>query len=260
MTLSVLRGPTYQPPRILVYGTEGIGKSTFAASAPRPIFVSTEDGLDAIACDRFPLAANYLAVMDSLSALASESHEYRTVVIDSLDWLERLIWDDVCREHGVDSIERVGGGYSRGYVFALKLWREVLAMLSRLRTARRMLVLLIAHAKCERVEDPECPAYDRHAPRLDKRAAALVCEWCDVVAFASRRIRVQIEDAPFGQHRGVAQPVGAEGGERILRCVGGPACLAKNRYGLPDVLPLSWDAFMVALKERMKKETEVENG
>lgn len=100
-------------PRLLVYGTEGIGKSTLASQAPKPIFVQTEDGLGEIACDKFPLATSVDDVLAALAELATADHIYQTVVIDSLDWLERLIWDTVCREHRVASIEKADGGYRR---------------------------------------------------------------------------------------------------------------------------------------------------
>ena len=112
---------------------------------------------------------------------------------------------------------------------------------------RNMLAILIAHAKVERFEDPENSAYDRYTPRLHKHAASLVSEWVDAVFFATRRYRVQKESAGFSGERGIASPIGADGGERILRTVGGPACVAKNRFNLPAELPLSWDAFMTAM-------------
>ena len=84
-------GRRHRPPRMLIYGTEGIGKSTLAAEAPNPIFVPTEDGLDQIECDSFPLAQSFDDVLAYLKTLAAEDHEYQTVVIDSADWLERLI-------------------------------------------------------------------------------------------------------------------------------------------------------------------------
>ena len=87
-----------KPPRILVYGTEGIGKSTFGSQAPKPIFIQTEDGLDEIDCDKFPLATTYDDVAGALGELRSQQHDYETVVIDSLDWLERLAWDKLCLE------------------------------------------------------------------------------------------------------------------------------------------------------------------
>jgi len=90
------RGRTPMPPRVLIYGTEGIGKSTFASQAPKPIFVQTEDGLGEIECDKFPLAQSFEEVQEALTSLHQEEHDYQTVVIDSLDWFERLSWDAVC--------------------------------------------------------------------------------------------------------------------------------------------------------------------
>ncbi|GIW80425.1 MAG: hypothetical protein KatS3mg105_2232 [Gemmatales bacterium] len=241
------RGRTPKPPRILVYGTEGVGKSTFASQTPKPIFIQTEDGLDEIDCDKFPLARGYDEVAAALSELGTEQHSYGTVVIDSLDWLERLIWDKLCAQYGVSSIEKVDGGYARGYTHALTLWREVIEQLNVLRNTRGMVVVLIAHCKVERFEDPESSPYDRYSPRLHKHAAALVSEWCDAVLFAARKFRTQSEDAGFGRKRTIAQPIGSGGGERLLRCVGGPGCVAKNRYGIAEELPLSWQAFVNAL-------------
>jgi hypothetical protein len=253
---AIQKGRTPKPPRLLVYGTEGIGKSSFAAQAPRPIFVQTEDGLDEIDCDKFPLATRYEEVVESLTALAAEDHPYESVVIDSLDWLERLIWDRVCRDANVTSIEKADGGYSKGYTHALTQWREVIDLLNGLRAAKNMVVLLIAHTKVEKFEDPESSPYDRYSPRLHKHAAALLCEWCDAVLFATRKIRTQSEDGGFGRKRTIAKAVGKDGGERVLRTVGGPSCVAKNRYGITDELPLDWAAFMAALSTQPNPTTE----
>ena len=243
----VERGQVVQPPRIIIYGTEGIGKTTFAASTPAPVFLPTEDGLGGVQCDHFPLAQSFEEIEQSLRDLLSEPHDYQTVVIDSADWLERLVWDAVCRQYGVESIEKADGGYGRGYMQALVLWRRIVAGLDALRRERGMLVLLTAHAKIERFEDPEANAYDRFVPRLHKYAAAMICEWADAVLFATRRIRTRTEQTGFNRQRTIASPLGRDGGERILRCVGGPACVAKNRFGMAEELPLSWEAFVAAM-------------
>jgi hypothetical protein len=256
----VQRGRTPRPPRLLVYGTEGIGKSTFAAGAPKPVFIQTEDGLDEIACDKFPLATTYDEVVAALTELRSEPHEYETVVIDSLDWLERMIWDKVCQESGAKSIEKADGGYAKGYTHALTYWREVVEQLNTLRNGRGMVVVLIAHAKVEKFEDPESSPYDRYSPRLHKHAAALISEWCDAVLFATRKVRTQTEDAGFGRKRTIAHALGKDGGERILRCVGGPSCIAKNRYGLTEDLPLSWAAFVAALANHQPNQGANQHG
>ena len=233
---SVTCGKQHQPPRIMIYGSEGVGKSTFSASAPNPIFIQTEDGLSEIATSKLPLCTSFDEVMLQLQAVRDEEHEYATVVVDSLDWLERLIWDRVCADYGVKSIEKADGGYGKGYTHALTYWRQVVKTLNEIRTRRNMAVILVAHAKVERFEDPEHPAYDRYTPRLHKAANSLVCEWVDAVLFATRRMRV---DSTTGK----AAPVGADGGERVLRTNGSPAYSAKNRYSLPTEMSLSWQAF-----------------
>ncbi|MCS7168088.1 MAG: ATP-binding protein [Gemmatales bacterium] len=243
----VQHGNTPKPPRILVYGTEGVGKTTLGSQTLRPIFIPSEDGLDQIAADKFPVATTYDDVLAALDELRTQSHDYETVVLDSLDWLERLIGDALCRQYGVSSIEKVNGGYACGYTHALSFWRELIDHLNALRHERSMMIFLITHSKVERFEDPESSPYDRYSPRLHKHAAALVCEWSDAVLFATRKFRTQSEDSGFGRKRTIAQPIGKDGGERILRCIAGPSCVAKNRFGLPEEIPLSWPALLAAL-------------
>lgn len=247
----IRRGKEPRAPKLVLYGPEGIGKSSTGAAAPNSIFIQTEDGAGELDCSKFPLARIFEEVIAYLTDLLNESHDFQTVVIDSLDWLERLIWDDLCRQYHVTSVEKVDGGYGRGYTHALTHWRQVLSLLDKLRD-RGLIVLCLAHAKIERFEDPEASAYDRYVPRLNKHACGLVCEWADGVLFATRKIRVQTEDAGFNRKRGMAFPLGKDGGERVLRTVGGPACLAKNRFSLPEELPLSWDALMAALTQSHK--------
>jgi hypothetical protein len=241
----IINGRQITPPRILLYGTEGIGKSTIAAKAERPIFVQTEDGLGQIDCERFALSTTYEDAVEKLRYVAQGEHPYQTVVIDSVDWLERLIWANVCRRNNSINIEKVGGGFAKGYAFALDEWKEIIDLLARCHS-RGMAVILLAHSKIERFEDPESPAYDRYSPRLHKHAQAMLTEWVDAVLFATRKMTVRTEGAGFNE-RGVAVPVGAAGGERIIRTVGSPACVAKNRYSMPPELPLAWDAIVASL-------------
>jgi len=232
-------GREFAPPRIFLAGTEGIGKSTFASKAPKPIFIPSEDGLKQIECDKFPVAKTYEQLKSYVTAIAAEKHAYRTIAIDTVDWAERLIWDQVCVDADKENIEEIG--YAKGYIFALTYWRELLALLDRCH-ANGMGVILLSHTKIEKYEDPEHPTYDRFSPRLHKHAQALLTEWVDAVLFA--KIKMTTKDASKGDDRKVAIPVGAGGGERIIKTVGSPTCVAKNRYNLPAEIPLSWDAFM----------------
>jgi hypothetical protein len=254
---NIRKGRKNSPPRIVLVGTEGIGKSTWAAKAPSPIIIPTEDGLDHIDCEKFTWEdgrrkkANTLQeVLEVLTGLASEPHTYQTLAIDSVDWLEKLILANVCRKMAKKNIEDIG--YAKGYIYALDDWREVLDLLTRCRT-RGMAIILIAHAKVERFEDPENPAYDRYTPRLHKHAQALLTEWADAVLFATRRMTTKREDKSDDTSRPLAIPVGANGGDRIIRTVGGPACIAKNRYDLPPEIPMDWNAFQAGLAAFMSK-------
>lgn len=248
MSLSELvqKGKSQRPPRILIHGGEGIGKSTFGASAPDPIFIQTEDGLDEIDAAKLPLAKSLGDVSDHLDMLIREAHDYKTVVIDSADWLERLIHDQVCRDSGVETIVKAAGGYGKGYEVALTYWREIVGKLDTLRNNRGMICILVAHSKVEKFEDPEAPTYDRYSPRLHKSSAALLCEWCDAVLFATRRYRTTTTEAN-GKARTTATAIGKDGGERVIRAYGGPTCVAKNRYRIASEIPLSWAAFVDAV-------------
>lgn len=234
MLESLIRGAHPGPRRLMCYGVPGIGKSTFAAQADHPVFIPTEDGLGEIDCHRFPIATTLAQVLDAIASLYQEAHAFRTVVIDSLDWLERLIWAEVCAKRCVPSIEDIP--YGKGYAFALSHWRDVLDGLTALRDERGMTIVLLAHAKVERFENPETESFDRYAPRLHKTANALVIEWCDEVLFANYKIFTKATDEGFNRTR--VQGVGT--GERILRTSERPAHIAKNRLGLPEELPLDW--------------------
>jgi len=234
--LSTLQKNSPKPPRIIMYGPPGVGKTTFAVSAPDPVVVQTEDGLGVLDATAFPLAKSYKEVIEALTALGTEKHEFKTVVINSLDWLENLIWNRVCEAHDVSSIEKLS--YGKGYVEALNYWREFFDYTTALRDHRDMTVIMTAHSQVVRVEDPEHDAYDAHTLKLHKRAAAVCEEFSDLIAYATLKTMVRKEDKGFGQQRNRAITTG----ERVMHLVGTPAYLAKNRYGLPDTLPLTWQA------------------
>lgn len=233
----VKSGRSPAPRRVLVYGTHGIGKSSFASCAPNPIFIQTEDGLGEINCAKFPLTTKFDEVMKALSELYTAAHPYRTLVVDSLDWLERLIWTDVCQKRSVESIEDIG--YAKGYVFSLTQWREFLDGLSALRNDKGITIVLIAHSRIERFENPETDPYDRFVPRLHRLASQLLQEWCDEVLFAAFKVYTRQTDEGFNRKR--THGIGT--GERIIRTVERPAHVAKNRLNLPEELPLDWNCY-----------------
>lgn len=228
------------PPRVVIHGDGGVGKSTFAASAFRPVFLPFEDGLDGIEVDAFPRLASYQDAVDAIATLASGEHQFGTVVVDSLDWLEPLVWAEVARAHNKTSIEEIP--YGKGYAEALPLWRKLLDGLNYLRETRSMAVVLIAHSQIKRFEAPDSEPFDRYEIKLHKGANAMVREWADVIGFAHHETAIKKDTNGFQTRaRGVST------GRRMLRVAETPACVAKNRYSLPDVIPLSWDALMQAM-------------
>ena len=243
--MQIIKGKQPGPPKILLYGTEGIGKSTFGAQTPNAVFIQTEDGLGEIDCERFPLARSYADVYNYIGELYTEEHPYQTIVIDSADWLEKLLWDKTCLSRGVKSIDDIG--YQKGYLFVLPLWRELLDGLDALRGQKNMMVVVLAHAKIEKFEDPLSKSYDRYAPRLHKHVMAMVSEWCSDILFAGYCYRIEKDGEGFNE-RNIAIPIGTD---RVLRTVGGPACLAKNRHNLPEELPFpqgnAWDVLSRAM-------------
>ena len=106
-----------KPPRLVIYGPGGIGKTSFAASMDKCVIVQSEDGIGKIECDHFPVAKTYEEFMNNLTSLLTEDHDFRVACIDSLDWLETLLWDHVCKENGWAQIDTPA--YGKGYVAAL---------------------------------------------------------------------------------------------------------------------------------------------
>jgi len=231
------------PPRILIYGPEGIGKTSWAVSAPKPIVIFTEEGRGALRVPHFPLARSFQDVLDMIAVLYSDPHDYQTVVLDSLDWLESLIWVHVARSGGHASIE--GFGYGKGYQYAVDRLRDILEGLDALRNQRQMMVVLTAHSQVRRFDDPTSEPYDRFSLKLDKKAAPVVTEWVDVLGFAAQEMIIKREDVGFNKKAARALSVGG----RVLYLSRCPAFDAKTRYPMPDVIPLKWEAFATALQQ-----------
>lgn len=242
ISLASLSRSVIKPPRIVIHGDPGIGKTTFGACAPAPVVIQTEDGLGTLDVPAFPLAKTYEEVMEALGALFQEGHEFSTLLIDSLDWFEPLVWDKTCRELGVQSIEQPG--YGKGYVEAQRWWKQFFDGITGLRDARNMTVVMTAHSQIVRVEDPLMPTFDRHDLKLHKRAAALAEEYADIILFATMQTRM-VKEAQAFQKEGRVRAV--TDGTRVMHTIGQPAFLAKNRYGLTSPLPLTWDALMQSM-------------
>lgn len=237
MTLaSITKGRHLGPIRMLVHGVDGVGKSTLGANAPKPVFLGAEDGTEHLDVSRFPLPQNWQDVLDAIRELAAGGHEFETLVVDTLDWAEPLLWKYVCDTAKVSSIEDVGGGYGRGYSAALDGWRVFIADIERMQRDRGMHVVLLAHSFVKKFSNPEGDDFDRYILKMNDKAASLIREWCKGVYFANYETFAVKEKGK--RVRGVST------GARLLYTQRTAAYDAKDRYGLPESLPLSWDEFM----------------
>lgn len=238
MTLtSVVKGRLRKPRRMLVYGTEKIGKSTFASQARAPIFIGAEDGTSELDVARFPEPVGWTDVLDAVHTLTVEDHPYKTAVIDTLDWAEPMCWAYICARGKKNSIEDFG--YGKGYTAALDEWRILLARLDDLRASKQMDIILLAHAWIKTFKNPEADDYDRYELKLNNKAGGLIKEWCDAVLFANYET--------FAVEKG-ERVRGVSSGARLLYTQRCAAWDAGNRYGLPEVIPFSWTEFETAVQ------------
>lgn len=239
MTLAgVVKGKQQAPIRALLYGVEGIGKSTFGANAPNPIFLGAEDGTAHLDVARFPRPETWADVRDAIRVLTHETHEYRTLVLDTVDWVEPLIWSAVCRRDGMENIEAYGFG--KGYNVALDEWRLFVSDLERLVRAKPMNVLLLAHSWIRPFKNPEGEDYDRYELKLHAKAGGLLKEWVDHVLFANYET--------FAKKDNRKRVRGVDTGARLIFTTRRAAFDAKHRGSLPETIPLGWADFVQALE------------
>jgi len=229
----LVKGKQELPPRICIYGNHGIGKSTIASQFPEPIFINTENGLDSLDVTSFPKAGEISDVVENIKTLLKEEHSFKTLVVDSVDWLvEPLISKDIESSYDAKDL-----GYGKNQVYVAESFREILQGLDSLRRKRMMNIVLLAHSNVIRYENPLTEPYDRFSPKLPNRCNALLQEWCDVIGYAGFKIIIKKADVGFNNtvSRGVTT------GERLLHVVENPAFIAKNRYSCPESFEMKYE-------------------
>jgi len=235
--MKIFTGKVKAPRKCMLYGTHGIGKSTWAAQAPGCVFLNLEDGLNNIDCSRSDHINSLDGVFEFLNWLIAAEHEFFTLAIDSMDWLESMIHAAVAEKAGKAHIADIG--YGAGYKQALGYWDRIMTLLEMLRSDRRMSIVLLAHASVKRFESPDQDSYDRYQPALHDSASAMWQEWSDEVLFASYRVYIRKEDLGFDKERVIA----VDGNERFVRTQEAPAVLAKNRLHMPPEIEFTWAAY-----------------
>lgn len=235
------------PIKALVYGGPGKGKTTFAASIPDVLLVDFEAGAHHVECDRVSIRSKQ--EFDSLLEEFKTNTKYKCLALDTIDWLQKLIFDDVCKTYGVSNIAKIEFG--KGYAESQTILNKYLDALHGLMQTR-MDVVILAHAQQRRVTDnPEQAEIDRHTIKLqvnDKGVGMgpILIEWVDYMLYAT------YDDSFYKDGRKTK----ARAGERVLMTQGHTYFEAKARRPIPDVIPMDWQTFKQHHNNPTKKEVQ----
>lgn len=242
MALKIERGVRRTPVRCVVYGTEGIGKSTLAAAFPSPVILDTEEGTHHLDVARVSIGS-WDELRAAVAEIGTSRGEFRTVVIDSADWAERLLVEALLKEHKKKSIEDFGFG--KGFTHLAEGFGRLLTACDGL-VGMGFNVVFVAHSKVQRTSPPDLQeGYDRYELKLTKQTAPLLKEWCDLLVFCNYETRT-VEGSD-----GRAKAIG--GKKRVMHAERAAAWDAKNRYGLEPVLPMEIEALAPIFAEPARR-------
>lgn len=240
---SLVRKRSEKPPRIVIYGVPGVGKTSLAAEFPSPIFLQTEEGSGNLELTTFtdePFTT-FEQFEQAIELLYSGEHDFKTVVVDSISWLEPIIWAETCKRNKWSSIE--DPGFGRGYIEADATWRRFLTGMNALRDHRGMTLLYLAHEEIKTFSDPERDSYDRYRLRVNRRGADMIVEHADAVGFMNYVTMIRNEKSGFNKE--TAKGTGS--GQRAIYWSERPAFTAKNRFDMPDQILINRGAGYSAL-------------
>ena len=233
--MKVARATPNRAPIILIYGAEGRGKSTLACGFPKPLALLLEHGLPrGLSVDAVEDIQSFDAVMGALREIYKAPGDYKSLLIDTVDALEAQLIENLCTKNGWKNIETPP--YGKGWVAADDEWRRFIRAITAIRDKHDMTVVLTCHCAIERIDDPRAPTYTAYQPRLHKRARGLVMDCTDAVFFLAEDLRVVTDDSGFRERTRAATDA-----RRFLFTEGRPAFAAKNRFGMPEKIPIPLD-------------------
>ncbi len=231
--LNIKTGIIPRAQRVVIYGPEGIGKTTLAAQFPEPLFIDTEGGTAHMDVSRIDSIKGWDELITTINEVAATEGVCKTLVIDTADWAEQLAIGFICSKYKKNGIEEFG--YSKGYVYLAEEFGRFLAALDKV-IAAGIHVVVTAHAAMRKFEQPdEMGAYDRWETKLTKKVAPLLKEWCDMLLFCNYRTYVIQSDNAMEKAK-------ATGGKRVIYTAHHPCWDAKNRHGLPEMVDMDYKA------------------
>lgn len=234
--MQITRGKIPGPVKVLIYGPEGIGKSTLASQFPDPVFIDTEGSTNHMDVARLPAPSSWTMLKEEVEYIKQNPGTCRTLVIDTADWAEKMCIESVCASKKVDGIESIG--YGKGYVYVKEEFGKLLNILNDV-LEKGINIVVTAHAQMRKFEQPdELGAYDRWELKMEKKTAPLVKEWADMILFCNYKtlvVNVDKQGAQKGKNK-------AQGGRRVMYTAHHPCWDAKNRFGLPEELEMTYEA------------------
>ena len=233
------------PLKVVLYGVEGIGKSSFAARFPQPVFIDTEGGTGRLDVRRLPAPDSWQMLLDEAAAAADGQVPCRTLVLDTADWAEKLCMADVCARFKVKGIEDIG--YGKGYTYVKEEFARLLDTLEKVIASGRH-VVVVAHAAVAKFEQPDAVgSYDRWVMKTSKQVAPLLREWCDMLLFANYKTVVEKSGSgPSAKNK-------ASRARRVLYTTHNACWDGKNRFGLPDEVPFDYESIRAIVESSTVK-------
>lgn len=228
--MEIITGKKTLPIKGIVYGVEGIGKTTFASKWPEPLFLDVENGSWQMDVNRI-IPATYAEFKECIRQLSEDAKGFRTLVIDSADWLETMMIKHICMEAGINSIEKYEKGYGKGWNKLAEDWSRLLDELDRIRLTKGLNILFIAHSKIKRFEPADDSGHDRYTLTLSEKSSDVLKKWSDLTLFVKY-------DTFTVEENGKMKVKG--GDKRVMYSQFHPCWDAKNRFGLPDKMPFAF--------------------
>lgn len=248
----ITKGGVKYPPRIVAYGTDGIGKSTFGSQAENPIFICTEDGATRLDVAQFPLCKSWDEVFECLRSLAKEQHEFKTLILDSADWAQHLAIEDIVKKEFEGSPKKFDA-YGSGYKVLMREWRKLLAATDWLNKNKGMEIIFLLHATIRPFNNPLGDNYDIYkASLVDSPSTSiwgLTKEWADLVLFMNKEVIVSKENAKAAKGKATLKQT------RYIYTQPSAAYDAKVRAGwsLPSKVELDYQIFKARLNSGLGK-------